>query len=114
MREPGEFEAPGSVLSSLETRLASIEENLWGPVDEKGNHYVEGSLEDRLRKHDDRFDTRNSSWWLRKWFRINGWPHWTVLADKPKWRPWHAAAQRKAERDLAAGRKPSGIGRLRP
>ncbi len=40
--------------------------------------------------HTQRFDTLQTVWWKRLWFRIDGWPGQKDLnADKHAWRPWH-------------------------
>lgn len=58
---------------------------------------------DELRPVIDRFDTRNTyPFWRRWWMRWNGWPHWTVVAEKPRWRPWHERARSAAEQQLKA------------
>lgn len=62
---------PGSVAASLD----SIEENY-------------RDLEKRVRAIEDRFDTRSTPWWKRLVFRIDGWPSWVWLVDRPRWRPW--------------------------
>lgn len=43
----------------------------------------------RIRKLEKYFDTKNSPWWKRIWFRIDGWPTWSIIADRRAWRPWH-------------------------
>lgn len=43
-----------------------------------------------LRDHAQRFDTLQTRWWKRLWFRIDGWPGQRDLnADQRAWRPWH-------------------------
>lgn len=76
-------------LADLAARVESIETNLWGPRDENDKRKAEGSMEWRLRKHDDRFDTLNT-FFLRRWFMrwIDGWGPWHTLRDAPRWRPW--------------------------
>lgn len=40
--------------------------------------------------HAQRFDTLQTRWWKRVWFRIDGWPGQNDLnAEKRSWRPWH-------------------------
>lgn len=47
-------------------------------------------LERIVSDHAQRFDTLQTSWWKRLWFRIDGWPGQKNLnADKRSWRPWH-------------------------
>ena len=45
-------------------------------------------LERRLRLVEDRFDTRETPLWRRLVFRLDGWPSWVIVADRPAWRPW--------------------------
>lgn len=47
-----------------------------------------GELERRLRVHDEMMDTRDTAWWRRLLFRVDGWPRWTTVAQRPAWRPW--------------------------
>jgi len=42
----------------------------------------------RLRMLEKMMDTRATPLWKRIVFRIDGWPSWTVVAQKPQWRPW--------------------------
>lgn len=47
-------------------------------------------LAGRVRDLEKRFDTLQSPWWKRLWFRIDGWPGIRDLnADRRAWRPWH-------------------------
>lgn len=47
-------------------------------------------LERLVRDHDARFDTLQTSWWRRVWFRVDGWPGQRNLnADRRSHRPWH-------------------------
>jgi len=47
-------------------------------------------LERIARDHEARFDTLQTSWWRRAWFRIDGWPGIRNLnADRRSRRPWH-------------------------
>jgi hypothetical protein len=48
-----------------------------------------GELERRLRHAEKQLDTLGSPWWKRLAFRLNGWPPWWIVADRPAWRPWH-------------------------
>ena len=49
-----------------------------------------GLLFDRVRDTEKRFDTLQSPWWKRLWFRIDGWPGIRDLnAPQRAWRPWH-------------------------
>lgn len=75
-------------LADLAARVESIETNLWGPRDENDKRKAEGSMEWRLRLHDDRFDTLNTPLWKRVLFRLDGWGPWHTLRDAPRWRPW--------------------------
>ena len=45
-------------------------------------------LRNRVRLLEKMIDTRNTPLWKRALFRLDGWPRWTVVADKPAWRPW--------------------------
>lgn len=46
------------------------------------------ALEKLIRDHAQRFDTLQTPWWKRVWFKINGWP-WYDLNGVQKKRPWH-------------------------
>ena len=47
-------------------------------------------LERIVSDHAQRFDTLQTSWWRRLWFRIDGWPGQRDLnADRRSRRPWH-------------------------
>lgn len=47
-------------------------------------------LEQKVSDHDQRFDTLQTRWWKRLWFRIDGWPGQRDLnAERRAWRPWH-------------------------
>jgi len=62
--------------NSMEAEIASLKANmdqLWAIV----------------RDHDKRFDTLQTSWVRRVWFRIDGWPGQRNLNGKRAWRPWH-------------------------
>src|SRR5688572_15211321 len=73
--EPGASPVPGSVLSSLEQRIESLELNL-------------GEHDRRIRAMEDRFDTLNTPRWRRLLFRLDGWGPWHTLREHPRWRPW--------------------------
>lgn len=46
-------------------------------------------LQQRTMDHEQRFDTLQTRWWKRLWFRILGWPGIKDLnAERPNWRPW--------------------------
>ena len=45
-------------------------------------------LRRQLRHIEKMFDTLNTPLWKRILFRLDGWPRWTVVTDKPAWRPW--------------------------
>ena len=47
-----------------------------------------GQLHNRVRKLEEMIDTRDTPLWKRILFRIDGWPRWTEVADKPANRPW--------------------------
>lgn len=46
-------------------------------------------LADRVRLLEKQLDTRDAFWLRRLWWRIDGWPRWTVVAERRAWRPWH-------------------------
>ena len=46
-------------------------------------------LERIVADHAQRFDTLQTRWWKRLWFRIDGWPGQNDLNGKRVWRPWH-------------------------
>ena len=43
----------------------------------------------RVRHIEKQLDTRNTNWLKRLWFWIDGWPRWTIVAERRSWRPWH-------------------------
>lgn len=45
-------------------------------------------LERLVRDHAQRFDTLQTPWWKRLWFKVNGWP-WYDLNGMQAPRPWH-------------------------
>ena len=48
------------------------------------------ALERVQSDHAQRFDTLQTPWWRRLWFRIDGWPGQRDLnAERRAWRPWH-------------------------
>lgn len=48
------------------------------------------AVEELLSEHAQYFDTLQTRWWKRVWFRIDGWPGQRDLnASKRAWRPWH-------------------------
>lgn len=47
-------------------------------------------VERMVRDHEERFDTLQTPWWKRLWFRIDGWPGQRDLnAERRARRPWH-------------------------
>jgi hypothetical protein len=47
-------------------------------------------LQQRVTDMEKRFDTLQTRWWKRLWFRIDGWPGQNDLnAERRAWRPWH-------------------------
>lgn len=42
-----------------------------------------------VRDHGKRFDTLQTRWWKRLWFRIDGWPGQMDLNGVQRSRPWH-------------------------
>lgn len=42
----------------------------------------------RTRTLEKMLDTRATPLWRRIVFRLDGWPSWTKVADRPAWRPW--------------------------
>lgn len=57
------------VLTSIQTRLTA--------------------LECRVRHLEKIEDTRNTVWWRRLLFRVDGWPRAGIVASERSWRPWH-------------------------
>jgi len=56
----------------------------------KSLHTRVEQLEHEIRDHAQRFETLQTRWWKRLWFRIDGWPGQNDLnAKKRSWRPWH-------------------------
>jgi len=45
-------------------------------------------LENRVRYLEKLIETKNSWWWKRLWFRIDGFPPWYQVGER-SWRPWH-------------------------
>jgi hypothetical protein len=45
-------------------------------------------LERKVSDHSQRFDTLQTPWWKRVWFKIDGWP-WYDLNGTQCHRPWH-------------------------
>lgn len=43
----------------------------------------------RIRTLEKMLDTRATPLWRRIVFRLDGWPSWTIVVDRPAWRPWH-------------------------
>lgn len=47
-------------------------------------------LWEKTMDHEQRFDTLQTPWWKRVWFRIDGWPgHRDLNAERRARRPWH-------------------------
>jgi hypothetical protein len=47
-------------------------------------------LQRRVTDMEKRFDTLQSRWWKRLWWRLDGWPGQNDLnAKRRAWRPWH-------------------------
>jgi hypothetical protein len=42
----------------------------------------------RLRLVEKALDTRATPLWKRILFRLDGWPSWAIVAERPTWRPW--------------------------
>lgn len=75
-------------------RLSDLEatvESLTSEVESlRVNVYGDGQLWHLVRDHEQRFDTLQTRWWKRLWFRIDGWPGVVNLnADRRASRPWH-------------------------
>jgi hypothetical protein len=69
-------DAPVSVqLESLRAETASLALN-----DEQ--------LAARVRYLEKLIDTKNSSWWKRLWWRVDGWPPWYRVGPRAR-RWWH-------------------------
>lgn len=48
------------------------------------------AVEQETRDHAQRFDTLQTRWYKRLWFRLDGWPGQVNLnAERRAWRPWH-------------------------
>jgi hypothetical protein len=63
--------------ASMEQELASLRVNV-------------EQLQQMVRDHEQRFDTLQTRWWKRLWFRIDGWAGQNDLnAERRVWRPWH-------------------------
>lgn len=62
-------------IDSILARLNSLEFN-------------NNQLENRVRYLEKLIDTKNSSWYKRIWWRIDGWPPWYKVGER-SWRPWH-------------------------
>lgn len=45
-------------------------------------------MERIVSEHAQRFDTLQTPWWKRVWFKIDGWP-WYDLNGEQRRRPWH-------------------------
>lgn len=46
-------------------------------------------LRRQIRHMQKQLDTLGTPRWKRVLFRLDGWPPWYIVADKPAWRPWH-------------------------
>lgn len=69
-------EAPVSVqLDSLRAETASLQLN-------------DQLLADRVRRLEKMIDTRDSRWWKRLWWRVDGWPPWYQVGPRTR-RFWH-------------------------
>lgn len=67
-------------IDSLLAEVESLRVNIHDP----------GQLWSLVRDHEQRFDTLQTRWWKRLWFRIDGWPGQRNLnAERRAWRPWH-------------------------
>lgn len=70
----------GSRLADLEAEVESLRVNVHG----------RDQLWHLTRDHAQRFDTLQTRWWKRLWFRVDGWPGQRNLnAESRAWRPWH-------------------------
>lgn len=74
-------------------RLAALEAQVESLVLEveslKVNVHGGDQLWALVRDHEQRFETLQTRWWKRLWFRIDGWPGIVDLnADRRAWRPW--------------------------
>lgn len=45
-------------------------------------------LAGRVRLLEKMLDTKDSPWWKRLWWRIDGWPAWYRVGRRSR-RPWH-------------------------
>lgn len=64
--------APSSIDAEVDSIKANVEQ-LWAIVND----------------HSKRFDTLQTVWWRRLWFRIDGWPGQRDLNGTRRRRPWH-------------------------
>ena len=46
------------------------------------------ALEHLVSDHTQRFDTLQTPWWKRLWFKIDGWPYYDLNGAQRR-RPWH-------------------------
>jgi chorismate-pyruvate lyase len=46
------------------------------------------TLHEEVRHMQKQLSTLGSPWWRRVLFRLDGWPPWWIVAERPKWRPW--------------------------
>jgi hypothetical protein len=46
-------------------------------------------LAGRVRTLEKMLDTKDSPWWKRLWFRIDGYPAWYRVGPRSR-RPWHS------------------------
>ena len=70
----------------IRDRRFDTPENALGVVRSHENTII--TLRNRLRHVEKQLDTLGTPWWKRVLFRIDGWPPWYIVADKPAWRPW--------------------------
>jgi hypothetical protein len=70
--------SPSREVRTLDDADAHVR-SLWTNVD---------GLAARVRYLEELIDTKDSPWWKRVWFRLDGYPAWYRVGPRSK-RPWH-------------------------
>lgn len=65
------------------TDLASIRAELDSLI------FNDEQLAGRVRHLEKMMDTRATPLYKRIIFRLDGWPSWAYVVQRPRWRPWH-------------------------
>lgn len=74
-------------LADMEAHIESLQQEV---ASLRFNQTGEGQLWHLVRDHEQRFDTLQTGFWKRLWFRVDGWPGRRDLnAERRAWRPWH-------------------------